>query len=334
MEKTSFKLFEEIQKKLPKNVLLVEAVADALDISNDAAYRRLKGKTNLSFDEALLLAKEHNISINNLYELSADNTFYVEKKSFLKSKEGLVAFYKNETKSILRFSRFTDSKIVVGAKQIPIYHIPFNSLYSKFRIFLYLRLSVNGSTPLLKNLSSFHIEQDVYKASKKFKDAFEDINVEEVWSEATIHNCLNQLYYFYKINIVNREEALLMCVEIKEMMKKIEVKAVNGFWNGSAKSEYNLYYNKLLTLNNMVYLSSENKKLALILYDGLSHVEIEDASVCNEIERYFEKVVDFSSKISGNVEVARSLFFSSMYEKIEALERQIKDNKEPISVIW
>ncbi|OSY87185.1 hypothetical protein WH52_13055 [Tenacibaculum holothuriorum] len=334
MEKTSFKLFEEIQKELPKNVLLVEAIADALDISNDAAYRRLKGKTNLSFDEALLLAKQYNISINNLYELSVNNSFYVEKKSFLKSKEGLINFYKTEAKSILNFSKYTDSRIIIGAKQIPIYHIPFNSLYSKFRVFLYLRMSTNGSSSLLSNLSSFNIEHDVLKASKEFKDVFKIINIEEVWSDATIHNCLNQLYYFYKINIVNRDEALLMCAEIKEMMKQIEFKAVNGLWNGNDKNSYSLYHNKLLTLNNMVYLSSENKKKALMLYDGLSHVEIEDASVCNEIERYFEKVIHFSSKISGNVEVARSLFFSSMYEKIAILEKQIKDDKEIVSVIW
>ena len=43
--------FEQIKNSLPSNLSLVDVIADELEISNDSAYRRIRGEKMLSFEE-------------------------------------------------------------------------------------------------------------------------------------------------------------------------------------------------------------------------------------------------------------------------------------------
>jgi hypothetical protein len=85
-----------------------------------------------------------------------------------------------------------------------------------------------------------------------------------------------------------------------------------------------MYYNKLINLNNTVFFKSQKMKTLLIPYTSLSYLRIDDEETCEEIDVHFDKKLKFSKKISGDAEVERKLFFTSMYEKIEQLCKQIE----------
>ena len=44
-------LMQRIKEALPKNISLVDELADLLKISNDSAYRRMRGQTDLSVEK-------------------------------------------------------------------------------------------------------------------------------------------------------------------------------------------------------------------------------------------------------------------------------------------
>ena len=50
--KTQKQFFEEVRKKLPHNLSLVDIICNELGISSDSAYRRIRGESSLSLDEA------------------------------------------------------------------------------------------------------------------------------------------------------------------------------------------------------------------------------------------------------------------------------------------
>ncbi|MDH4296849.1 MAG: hypothetical protein OEV74_11250, partial [Cyclobacteriaceae bacterium] len=49
---------EQIRKRLRPNVSFADALADALSISRDSAYRRIRGETVLSLDEVKILCNQ------------------------------------------------------------------------------------------------------------------------------------------------------------------------------------------------------------------------------------------------------------------------------------
>ena len=47
---------KQIKNQLPSHLALVDAIAEQLNLSNDSAYRRIRGEKHLTFDEIQILA--------------------------------------------------------------------------------------------------------------------------------------------------------------------------------------------------------------------------------------------------------------------------------------
>ena len=318
------KLFNYIKKKLPKNNSFIDEISDVLDISYDAAYRRVNGKTTLSFQEALELTNHYKIPIYSLYDLSTDNSLFVNKNHFSNSNDGLEGFYKEVSAAVRLFSKYEKADILYAAKDIPVYHTPVNSLYAKFRMYAYLNILSDSSDKKMTPLHKFSPKQTTIDEALSFKKSFYRLKTTDVWSDTTINSSLYQIYYFYETKLIKKEEALQLCDEVLEMITGVEQKAITEVWNDERDLKYELYYNKLINLNNTVYLRSEKTNALLVPYTSLSHIRIEDEKTCEEIETYFKKQLQFSKKISGSAEVDRRMFFTSMYDKIEQLKHQIE----------
>ena len=317
------KLFNLIKEKLPNNVLFTEEIADVLDISYDAAYRRINGKTSLSFKDALELAKYYEISLNELYDLSSPLSKSIIKNNYVNTYDGVNNFYKDVAFYVASYASDKNSKVFYTAKNIPIYHIPVNTLYSKFRVYVYLNFLSKKDENKIETFSEFVEKQFFSNDSKRFREMFKEVSVTDVWSDTTINSCLHTIYYFYKTKLITRNEALQLCDEILLLIEAIEEKAKTKIWNSKKGLKYELYYNKLVNINHVLFLKSDTKKGLLVPYTSLSYMKIEDKVICNEVDMYFQKQLQFSQKISGSAEVERRMFFTLMYEKIEQLKHQI-----------
>ncbi|MBL0273351.1 MAG: hypothetical protein IPQ06_09855 [Chitinophagaceae bacterium] len=65
-------LFLHIKTLLPEHVALVDTIADILDISNDSAYRRIRGEKPISLEEMQKLAVQYKISLDQFMNLQSD----------------------------------------------------------------------------------------------------------------------------------------------------------------------------------------------------------------------------------------------------------------------
>jgi hypothetical protein len=318
-------LFAIIKQRLPENVSFIEEIADVLDISYDAMYRRLKGKTVLSFSEAIHLAKHYKVSLNSLYDVEKEENLFVLKRSSDNSFKGLTNFFDVIANSAAIFSKFKNPDVLYAAKEIPIYYLPDNSLYTKFKLFIFS--NVHAEKEVVNNHSSlkdFHPPEYLLSSVNTFRKTFKKATTTEIWNDTTINSTLYQIYYFYELKMIEKEEALQICTELEQVIESIESQAINETVDEFHAKRYELYYNKLINLNNTVFFRSESIQTLIVPYTTLSYLRIEDEKTCKEIAQYFTKQLQFSKKISGKAEVERQLFFTSMYEKIDQLKKQIE----------
>ncbi len=322
------KLFDVIKQKLPKNVLFTEEIADVLDVSYDASYRRIKGRTALTFKEAVKLASHYKISLNELYDLPSDNTLLINKNKFQDNIDGLIHFYKELSYYTKTFHSGSKAQIVYSAKDIPFYHVKTTNLYWKFRIYAHLNFSKKNS--INNNLSFYQFTPKfaAVEEAKNFRETFKLTDIIDIWSDTTIDSSLYQIFYFFRTKTLNKEEALLLCDEINTIISRLEqnvtnVNTENRLIN-KRKYRYTLYYSKLLNLNHSIFFKNEFKKGILMPYGSFSHIKIEDSIICNEMDSYLQKQLQFAKKISSETEIDRKVFFTTMYEKIDQLKNEIK----------
>ena len=56
---------EKVKEQIPSSISLVNELAELLNVSVDSAYRRLRGDTDLSFEEAILISNKYNVSLDS-----------------------------------------------------------------------------------------------------------------------------------------------------------------------------------------------------------------------------------------------------------------------------
>jgi hypothetical protein len=70
------RLLDQIKKRLPAHITLADELAELLSISRDSAYRRIRGETVLSLDEAKKLYDRYGVSIDDLFSPNSNMALF------------------------------------------------------------------------------------------------------------------------------------------------------------------------------------------------------------------------------------------------------------------
>ena len=65
--------FRQIKQKLPSHLSMADEIATLLNISQDSAYRRIRGEKPLTIDEIQLLAVNYSISLDSFMNIKTES---------------------------------------------------------------------------------------------------------------------------------------------------------------------------------------------------------------------------------------------------------------------
>ena len=111
-------LFQRIREKLPASEQLVDIVAGLLHVSNDSAYRRIRGETGLILEEAAVLCNHFKISLDDLMQAKPSTiTFHYKKID-----NAGYSFEKYLSDILGNLKMAGDGEIIYLTKDIPIFY--------------------------------------------------------------------------------------------------------------------------------------------------------------------------------------------------------------------
>lgn len=317
------KLFKLIKVKLPKNVSFIEEISDVLNISYDASYRRVKGKTVLSLKEGVLLSNYYNINLNDV-SVSIDKKpekIIVEKSHHIISDNFLHTFFDKaeiETQKVLNSKK---GLIINSAKDFAFYHVD-NGVLKKFKLFLFINVLSKNKELKKTTFNNFNPSEDILVKYNTFIDQYRKVSLIEIWNDTTIDNILNQIKYFFDVGLTTKKEATSIANGLIEVLQKIELQAKNKIRDESSGS-FHLYHNNLISLLNTIVMKTDVDKSVFVPFTNLSYFKVTDKNTTDQIEEHLKTQLEFSNNLSGNAAVDRKKFFTSMYQKIDNLKVQI-----------
>ena len=68
--------FERIKSRLNNGESLVEVTSELLDVSDDSAYRRIRGETLLNINELKVLSEQFELSLDEIVLNSNDGIYF------------------------------------------------------------------------------------------------------------------------------------------------------------------------------------------------------------------------------------------------------------------
>lgn len=319
---------KQLKEAIPANVSLVEELAEILEISTDSAYRRIRGETSLSIDEAVILCNRYKISFDS-FNNNTQGTVTFNYKPLVNGEDNFKDYLENISNDLKRIASFKNKEIIFAAEDIPIFHHFAYKELTAFKIFYWNKSILNSSQFEGKKFDASYIDKGLINTATDILTTYLTIPSVEIWSEDTVNSTIKQIEFYWESGqFKSKEDALLICAQAEEMLRGIISMAEQSrkFLPGAepgAENNYTLYNSELMIGNNCVLVNMDGMKVSYLSHHTFNAMITTNTAFCNDTDAWLKNLMKKSILISGVSEKQRYKFFKHIFEKFDLLKSKI-----------
>jgi len=314
--------FHHIKSRLPSHLALVDEVAELLNISNDSAYRRIRGEKPLSFEEVQKLCRHFQISLDHVMNINSTSTVFfgswVDKESFDFDKYLLDMLHQLQA-----MQSNPGCRMYYEAKDIPPFHHFQYPKLAAFKYFFWMRTILQYPDYNKLCFEENTLNESLQKTGKAIIDTYNKIPSVEIWSVETLNSSLRQIEFYKDSGVFKKKDTVMhLYNELEHLIQHIEQQAESGvkFPSGlqpeNGMAEYQLFFNEVILGHNTILAEAGEEKSVFINHGVLNYMITRDKKFCNYTKLSLENIMRKSSLISSVSEKERNRFFHVLREKI------------------
>ena len=300
---------------IPANRNAAQTVSDVLDISLDAAYRRLRGQSPLTLEEGIKLAAALGLSLDALaasgkgqivFELEAAANDHDSRTSNL---ERLLLLGKT-------LSEDPEARIVHTQEDI----IPFRMYgYRQLRAFkhyhwerLYADDTASRFDPATEDLQRDEAAAGIYKLYMRIPSL-------EVWSEYSLDSTLRQIRYDMETgHFATAKDALAVTADLHLLLDDLQEQARTG--RKHRENDFQLFWSEIAVFNGSLMLYAKGFQRVYAGHHTMHYLSTSNQDYCRQTETWNDLLLRRSLNLTGYAEKLRYRFFSLLRQRVKALE--------------
>ena len=322
-------IFRLVKERISSTDSLGNALADILHLSPDAVYRRYRGETILSIQEAQRLAKHFDISLDALSSLSKGsvtfnytplNTYDFSLESYL---EGIL-------KSIDKLKNLSDPQIILSINNTLFFQLLNFPQLVRFRLFFWAKTHlqiVDYKNELFKHDKT---TERAFELGKEILQRYNSIPSIEIFDPELMRGFMRQIFYYYKAHMFEDPEyalflcdrALLMAQHLREQ-STLGKKFIFGTQAPSAGNEFQMYLNETINSDATFYYTSKEETGIYLTHNVMNYLHTTDADYVSDTKQIIDKQLANSSIISVVNEKERNNYFYEFEKMIHSFRKKI-----------
>lgn len=315
-------LFKRIREMIPATDTVVDTIGELLHLSHDSAYRRIRGETPLVLEEASLLCRHFNISLDSLMDISADAVVFRniridnEAYSYEKYISGLLGLASH----IAAKSR---KEIVYLTKDVPIFHNFYFQPLIAFRYFFWMKSILQHPDFSNQEFSFDGVTAEITELSRQLARAYTQTPSIEIWNTECINSTISQIEFYKESGLfssVGDVKAVYEALEETVLHLRTQVEAGEKFMPGEKPTgqgaPFRFFYNRVILGDNTILVTADETKTVYINYDVLNYMATSDTVFCLQCSRDLQNLMRKATLISETGERQRNIFFHILLSKI------------------
>jgi BetR domain len=316
--------FQHLKTQLPPHIAIVDEIAELLEISNDSAYRRIRGEKPIDLEEAQKLCIHFKISMDQLLHLQSDAFIFTG--NFKSSNED-TAF--EEWLQIVQhnfqvINSFEKKHMYYLMKDIPPFvHFLIPEL-AAFKCFFWMKSILHDQR--LKGVK-FALNDPRYEKfigySKKIIELYNQIPITEIWNIESLNSTLNQINFYVEAgSFINKADIRILYEKVEELINHIEKQAELGvkFNVGDTPkpnaASYRMFVNELILGDNTIMAELGVTRITFLNHGVLYFVATRDERFNNAMFTNLQNLMKKSTMISTIGEKERVSFFNRLRDNI------------------
>jgi hypothetical protein len=321
---TQVLFFQHLKMQMLPHLSMVDEVAQLLEISNDSAYRRIRGDKPIELEEIRKLCSHYRISMDHVLNLTSDA--FIFNGSLNDGSDSVFEdWLRNSLNQFKIINSFDKKHLFYLMKDIPPF-VHFNvPELATFKCFFWLKSILHDES--LKGVK-FSFGDPRYEkfrdTSKKVIELYNQVPTTEIWNIESINSTLRQINFYAQTGLFNDEaDIVLLYDKVKLLIDHIERQAEFGQkFNigespGPNAAEYRMFVNELILGDNTCLVELDNTRITFLNHSILYFISTKDTRFNNSMFEVIENLIRKSTLISKIGEKERSQFFNRLRKKIQ-----------------
>ena len=316
--------FQHLKLQLPPHLSMVNEIAEILGISNDSAYRRIRGVKAIDLEEARKLCLHYKISLDQLMHLKSDVLIFTGNLN-ASSENAFKEWLGHLIKQLQVINSFEHKHIYFLIKDIPPFlHFQIKEL-ATFKFYLWMKSILHYDS--FKGVK-FKLDDprydEYYAMSKMVIDLYNKIPTTEIWNVESINSTLRQIDFYQQAGaFADPGDAKLLYSKVTLLVDHIEKEAESGVKFSIGREplpsdpEYRLFVNELILGDNTFMAQLDHMRITYLNHSVLFFVGTQDESFNEAMFINLSNLIKKSTMISSVGEKQRQQFFNRLHRKIE-----------------
>ena len=322
--------FNHIKSLLPGNISMVDAIADVLEVSNDSAYRRIRGDTQISLEEIKKLCEKFKISLDQLLQLNSDSFLFTG--TLTNNTDFNYDKWLESCLMILKHVKtYEPHHMAYLAKEFPFFYYFLIPEIAAFKSFFFMKSILFYDDWRSKKFSVTDDYSKYHAIWKEISNTFATIPGTEIWNIEDVTSTIRQIEFYYATGVFkSHDDTICIFDKLIELIDHIEMQAEYGVKlqrnqqpSSNLKATYNMFINELISGDNMQIVQLGDKYLTYLNHSILNYMSTTNVKFNAYMKRTMDVIAQKSTPISTVNEKERLKFFNELRALVRCAKEKI-----------
>ncbi len=318
-EKLTTSLIDTILKHIPCNKNPAAYLAKLLNMEQEYVYRRLRGQTNFTIEEIVLLAKELKFSFDHVIGVKHDDVAIFNLTFLNKSclDEILTRKLEINLDGIQMLSAAKHSSILWAGNTIPF--MIFNKYTNLTKFFFYkwnYQKLTNVPNPSFIN---FEFTKETDRLLRTYRhNSLVNSNVSLILDDNFMLSVIRDINFFKIRGVLTKEETAELQAELYDILNTLEHDAIHG--TSRLVGKVKIYLSAVNLSSSYTYVEYDNCCLSQLTIYTFNTLNSNDEVVCQMQKEWLKSILKTSTNITSCNEIERCKYFEKQREVVKSLE--------------
>jgi len=318
----------KIKDRLPESQSIVTLMQEALKISMDGAYRRLRGQSTLTFEEANQLAIRFGVSMDSKH-VSDERRVNFDAGMAIKTLADYKAFSKRIVGRMMNFSESDlQARMTYVCSDAPIFYTFKHQHLARMKAFYWAKVFLNLEVFKDLNYVDYQIEPDKVAMNQQIWNAYASIPSVEIWSPTCYLGTLKQIFHMWESNLLtDLEDAKAILVDMDEMIDCVARQAAAGrklLANGvDLAARFDLYIIDVAVGNNVVLVDQSDSNACFIGFNTFNFMETSNNSFCSQTAQWIESLKHFAVHANEDSADKVDVYSNRLHQQVDSVRQAI-----------
>jgi hypothetical protein len=321
------RLFDIIKSLIPESHRLADVIGDLLNVSADAAYRRIRGEKGLTFLEAQKLCGHFHLSMDDLLKMepSGQTAMFHYVSVDMSDPASYLRYIERLLNTLTALKQVEDRELFFTAQDIPFYHFLNHTELLFFKLYVWHDIVHSERIPFREFCDRLD-RNAILPIYKQMYQAYMQIPSKEIWTNQTVDTILRLLDFYMETGAFDTKETVFhLLSQLSQLLDTVNAFALNGHKGDPLQTPFVIYSCSVDLENNFMLTRRGNRWVCTIKLYTVNSISTDHPALCGETEKWIRDLIHKSTLISGGTaERERFRFFQTSKNKIEELANKIE----------